>query len=73
MTDIDISTLKRVLNYLLTEEGVKYSVQYIDNPKDEWTVPILLTEERAEKLIDASISKIRFSFPDSEIKATFAL
>lgn len=74
MTTVDRDVMNRVIKYLLTEEGVKYSVHYVDNDDETWSVPVLLTEDRAEKLIDdVSMDKIRFTFPDSNVKATFTL
>lgn len=48
------------LNLLL--ESVRYEVQYVDYEKDEFTVPVILTKERAQGIIsDQSIKKVRFS------------
>ncbi len=37
-----------------------YSVHYVDNDEHTWTVPVLLTKERAAKFCDdLSIDKVR--------------
>ena len=46
----------------LIENGAKVSVRYIDWRKDSFTPPVLLTEKRANDLIDQSIVEIRFTF-----------
>lgn len=41
---------------------VNYEVNYVDYEKNEYTVPVILTKERAPKLLnDVSIRKIRFT------------
>ena len=40
--------------------GLSYSIKYVDYLDDEWTVPVILTWERYDKLRkDASISEIK--------------
>lgn len=39
---------------------VNYRVQYVDYAKNDWTVPCLLTEDRANKICDdRSVTKIK--------------
>jgi hypothetical protein len=43
-------------------EKVRYEVQYVDYKDGQFTVPVILTSERAKKIIDDnSIKKVRFS------------
>jgi len=43
-------------------EKVRYEVQFVDYSENEWTVPLLLTEKRAQEIMkDQAISKVRFS------------
>lgn len=43
-------------------DNVRYEVQYVDYEDNQWTVPVILTKERAVGLLhDGSISKVRFS------------
>jgi hypothetical protein len=53
-------TLSNDLGLML--ESVRYEVNYVDYPDDQFTVPIILTQERAEKIVsDNSIRKVRFT------------
>jgi hypothetical protein len=52
-------TVTNDLNILI--DTVKYEFSYVDSPND-YTVPVILTRLRAEKLIsDASIDRVRFT------------
>lgn len=43
-------------------EKVKYEVQYIDYEEGQWTVPVILTKRRADRVIsDNAIRKVRFT------------
>jgi hypothetical protein len=43
-------------------DHVNYEVNFIHFSKDQYTVPVILTKERAEKLLhDLSIRKVRFT------------
>ncbi|HEY3405398.1 MAG TPA: hypothetical protein VGK59_18565 [Ohtaekwangia sp.] len=59
---------KRPLNMTISNDlsklidCVNYEVNYVDYEKDQYTVPVILTRERAEKILDdRSIKKIRFT------------
>lgn len=53
-------TISNDLKLLL--EQVRYEVRYVDYDKDQFTVPVILTHDRAIKLItDNSISEVRFT------------
>lgn len=48
------------LNTLL--ENVRYEVQYVDYEEGQFTVPIILTKNRAKQIMnDNSIKKVRFT------------
>jgi len=49
-------------NYIqwLIDHQAKYQVRYVDNSEGQFTVPIELTEDRAERLFDHSIIEVRF-------------
>lgn len=52
--------------YLLYDK-VKYSLQYVDYADDQWTVPVLLTEERAEKFCeDLSLKRVKIMDGNTE-------
>jgi hypothetical protein len=41
-------------------EGCKYTMQYVDYPHNSWTAPLLLTEDRINKMLsDVSVKEIR--------------
>lgn len=40
----------------------RYEVQYVDYEKNQWTAPVILTEERAQRIMDDfSVAVVRFS------------
>lgn len=40
----------------------RYELQYVDYEPNEWTVPVILTEERAKKIIqDEAIARVRIT------------
>ena len=46
-------------DYVSNRES-KFQLQYVDYEKDQWTVPVLLTAERAYRFKnDASVKKVR--------------
>ena len=49
-------------NYLqwLIDHNAKYQVRYIDYLEGQFTIPVKLTKERAEKLFDHSIVEVKF-------------
>lgn len=41
-------------------DKARYCVQYIDYPDDQWTAPVMLTEERAKKFCDdLSVKRVK--------------
>lgn len=50
------------INYDIIRDAIQnqylYQVEYID-AKNLWSVPVILTKERADKLNDYSVSRIR--------------
>lgn len=47
----------------------KYSVHYVDNPPNVWSVPVLLTSERADKFLsDLSIDKVKIYTDTTEFE-----
>lgn len=46
----------------LLVEKYRYEVNYVDYADDSFTVPVILTKERAQRIIeDNSIKKVRFT------------
>jgi len=46
----------------LINQDASYQIRYIDYNKDQFTIPVKLTRDRADKLYDLSIVEIRFTF-----------
>ena len=55
--------LSEFLNQGMNSWGARYEVQYSDYSENQWTAPVLITEDRIKKIInDNSIKNIRMSF-----------
>lgn len=53
-------TISNDLNLLI--EGYRYELRYVDYPENEFTAPVILTKERAAKIMDDnSIAEVRFT------------
>jgi len=46
----------------LIKQNAKVSYRFVDWSEGAYTPPVLLTEDRADKLYDLSIEEIRFTF-----------
>jgi len=44
----------------LIDHDAKYQVRYIDSEEGQFTIPVKLTEKRAERLLDHSIIEVKF-------------
>ena len=57
---MNMKTVSNDLSLLI--EQFRYEINYVDYAPDQFTVPVILTRERAEQILaDNSISKVRFS------------
>ena len=47
----------------------KFQLQYVDYEKNQWTVPCLLTEERANRFKnDASVKKVKIMYRSQSLE-----
>lgn len=49
-------------------KATRYQLQYVDYTENEWTAPVLLTEERADKFLqDYSVKKLKLITDDKKV------
>lgn len=49
-------------------KATRYQLQYVDYNENEWTAPVLLTEERANKFLqDFSVTKLKLITDDRKV------
>ena len=46
----------------LIKQDASYQIRYVDYEENQFTAPVKLTRDRADKLYDLSIAEIRFKF-----------
>lgn len=55
------TAIQHLLN--AADTGALYEVQYVDCDVNQWTVPCMLTKDRADKVInDLSVERVRITF-----------
>ncbi len=61
--NLAIEAFRNYLTQSMEQRAAKYELQYSDYSENQWTVPVLLTEERIERIVnDFSVKNIRLSF-----------
>jgi hypothetical protein len=64
-------SIKSIVNkYVKNKESI-FQLQYVDYKGDTWTMPCLLTAQRAERFMnDRSVSKIKVKYKSEEFIIT---
>jgi len=68
MEKLSEDQIKEIIEQHVANGATLYSVQYQDYSQDEWTVPVMLTEKRADQIIsDDSIKTIKLFYNNETI------
>ena len=63
MERITKEEIKEIINEHAERGTTLYSIQYHDYEQDEWTIPVLLTEKRAEQILtDDSVRTVKLFY-----------
>ncbi|NCD40946.1 MAG: hypothetical protein EOL88_02525 [Bacteroidia bacterium] len=61
--NLEIDDLRDYLTQSMKRWKAKYELQYSDYSENQWTIPLIITDERITRIVtDSSIRNIRLSF-----------